>query len=65
MWSLTKEIRLNGFSSLGTEISLDQEIELKFDDSDIAVHSTNYHCGRKDTKAKSNLVLFNVEGKVY
>ena len=67
---------------MGTEISLGQEVELKSDDSDVTVHSTIFHCGRKDTKvpsiiqgyeaiikrskkAKSNLVLFNVEGKVY
>jgi hypothetical protein len=49
-WTATKEINLNEKSFVGSGIKFREVIDLKSDDSEIAVHSTVYHCGRKDTK---------------
>ena len=50
VWTATKVVNLNEKLLLGNEMSFKESIELRSENSEIVVHSTIYHCGRKDTK---------------
>ncbi len=50
VWSLTKKIDLRGVVNLVTEFDMVENINLRSSDSEVIVHSTIYHCGKKDTR---------------
>ena len=50
VWTATKVINLNEKLLLENKMSFQEGIELNSDDSEIVVHATAYHCGRKDSK---------------
>jgi hypothetical protein len=45
-WSETKRFELEDLLSLQSEILFTKKVELKSDVSDLAIHSTIYHCGK-------------------
>lgn len=50
LWVETKKINLSGIAKLLNDVSFNESIRLRSPDSEVAVHATIYHCGKKDTK---------------
>ena len=50
IWVETKKINLSGMAKLFNFVSFNEDIQLRAPDSELAVHATIYHCGKKDTR---------------
>ena len=49
-WVETKRFNLNGVGALLSDYAFNEAVELNFADSEVAIHTTIYHCGRIETK---------------
>ena len=50
-WSKVKNIKLSSKFSIGDVIEFDEDFVLNSDDSEIALHSTSYRCGKDNRSA--------------
>lgn len=56
-WDRIKNIKLATKFSIGDTVDFDEDLDLNRNDSDIALHSTIYHCG-KDNKSACYIQAF-------